>query len=83
MHTHIVEFGTCCSSGGTVNNLINVILKSLMVNGGLTMEDISNKLISFGSDGVVVFIGVHSGVTTQITKKATLFMLVVHWLHIG
>jgi hypothetical protein len=47
------------------------------------MEDISNKLISFGSDGVVVFIGVHSGVTTQITKKATLFMLVVHWLHIG
>jgi hypothetical protein len=53
-----------------------------MVNGGLTMENIINKLISFGFDGVVVFIGVHNGVTTQITKKAPLFMLVVHCLHI-
>jgi thiamine biosynthesis protein ThiC len=52
-----------------------------MVNGGLTVEKIINKLISFGSDGVV-FISIHNGVTTQITKKAAPFMLVVHWLHI-
>jgi len=29
-----------------------------MVNGGLTMEEINNKLIFLGFDGVVVFIGV-------------------------
>jgi len=51
-----------------------------MVNGHLTMEEINNKLIFLGFDGVVVFIGVHSGVTTQITKKAALFMLVVHYV---
>jgi hypothetical protein len=51
-----------------------------MVNGGLTMEEINNKPIFFGFDGVVVFIGAHSGVTTQITKKVALFILVVHYV---
>ncbi len=55
-----------------------MILKSLMANGGLAMEEISNKLISFGYDGVALFIGVHIGVTTQITTKATPFMLIIH-----
>jgi hypothetical protein len=49
-----------------------------MANGGLAMEEISNKLISFGYDGVALFIGVHIGVTTQITTKATPFMLIIH-----
>ncbi len=55
-----------------------MILKSLMANGGLTMEEISSNSISFGYDGVVLFIGVHIGVTTQITKNTTPFMLIVH-----
>jgi hypothetical protein len=40
-------------NGGNVDNLTNVILKSLMVNGGLTMEEISNNLISFSSNGLL------------------------------
>jgi hypothetical protein len=72
--------------GDNVDNLTNVILKSLMVNGGLTMEEINNKLISFGFNGVVVFTCVHNGVITQITKKATPFMLdvhcVAHWTYL-
>lgn len=40
------------------------------------MEDINIKLISFVCDGVVMFIGVHSGVTTQIYKRVAPFMLV-------
>jgi hypothetical protein len=60
IHTYLVEGFKCIPillnlerlvSGGIVDHLTNVILKSLMVNGGLTMEDISNKLISFGSNG--------------------------------
>jgi uncharacterized protein related to proFAR isomerase len=50
--------------GGNVDNLTNLILKSSMVNGGLTMEEINNKLISFGSNGVVMFTCFHNGVTT-------------------
>jgi hypothetical protein len=40
-----------------------------MVNGGLTMEEINNKLIFLGFDGVVVFIGVNNGVTMQINHQ--------------
>jgi hypothetical protein len=40
----------------------------------------NNKLICFGFDGVDVLIGVHNGVTTQITKNVTPFMLVVHYV---
>ncbi len=61
--------------GATTNNLTNV-LNSLLVYGGLIIEDISSKLISFGCDGVRMFIGVHSGVTTQIYKRVAPFMLV-------
>ncbi len=73
-------------SGGNVDNLTNVIFKSLMVNGGLTMEESSKKLISFDFNGVVVFTCVHNGVITQITKKATPFMFdvhcVAHWTYL-
>jgi hypothetical protein len=31
--------------------------------------------------GVVMFTNVHNGVTTQITKKATPFMLIIHVAH--
>ncbi len=39
------------------------------------MGKITNKLIYFGSNGVVIFIGVHSGVTTKICKNETPFKL--------
>jgi hypothetical protein len=37
------------------------------------MGEINNKLIYFGSNGVVIFIGVHSDVTTKICKKRNFF----------
>jgi len=87
IHTYLVKGFKCIPillnlerlvSGGTIDNLTNVILKSLMVNGGLTMEEFSNKLTSLVLMGVVVFTNVHSGVTTQFTKKAAPFMLTIH-----
>jgi len=42
------------------------------------MQKVSNKKFCFGSNGVVVFIGVHSGVTTQIYKRILPFMLAIH-----
>jgi hypothetical protein len=44
------------------------------------MEEISYKLIYFGSNGVVVYTLVHSGVTTQIYKRTTPFMFFVHYV---
>jgi hypothetical protein len=51
-----------------------------MVNGGLTMEELNNKMIFFGFEGVVVFLGVHSVVTMQITKKTTPFMFIIDYV---
>jgi hypothetical protein len=64
-------------SGCTTNNFTHVILNSLLVYGDLTLGEI-NKLICFGSNGVVVFTSVCSGVTTVIFHKVVLLMLVVH-----
>jgi hypothetical protein len=40
---------------GIIDNLIALILMSLMEYGGLTMEHIVSKLTCFASDKVVVF----------------------------
>jgi hypothetical protein len=58
-------------NGGITNNLTNVIFNFLLVYGDLTLGKI-NKLICFGSNGVVVFIGVYSGVITQILTRQLL-----------
>jgi hypothetical protein len=60
-------------SGGKTNNLTSVILNSLLVNGDLTLGEI-NKLICFGSNGVV-FTGVYSGVTTLIISQGNSFIV--------
>ncbi len=67
-------------SDDTFDNLTNVILNSLLVHGGLILQEINDKQIYCGSYGVVVFINVHSGMTTQIYKKVIPFMLVVHYI---
>jgi hypothetical protein len=56
-----------------VNNLFTLILRSLVENGGLTVELITNKLVCFSSNGVVVFVDVHTSVTM---KKSCLLQLV-------
>ncbi len=56
-------------SDDTFENLTNVIINSLLVYGGLIVQEINDKLIYCGSYGVIVFINVHSGMTTQIYKK--------------
>jgi hypothetical protein len=41
--------------GSDNNNLIEVIIATLMKFRGLTREDISKKLLCFGVDGAFVF----------------------------
>jgi hypothetical protein len=60
-----------------VNNLIKLILKSLVEYGGLTIEQITNKLVCFGLDGVVIFISVHTDITMRKSCLLQLVYLVV------
>jgi hypothetical protein len=45
------------------DNLIKVIMEALMISGGLPWNQITQKLICFGADGVNVFQGTRIGVT--------------------
>jgi hypothetical protein len=53
-------------SGGIINNLTQLILRSLMEHEGLTIEHVVNKFTCFGFDKVVVFISIHTSVITQL-----------------
>jgi hypothetical protein len=45
---------------------------------GLDCGGYLQQLICFGFDGVIMFIGVQNGVTTQICKRIVPFVFVVH-----
>jgi len=66
--------------GGSTNNLITLILMSLVEYGDLIVEHIASKLVCFSLDGVVVFIGVHIGVSTQLKSNSTHFLTLVHYM---
>jgi hypothetical protein len=70
--------------GNSSNNFTLLILKSLDEYGGMIVEQIVSKVVCFGSNGVLVFIGVHIGVATQLKSKvATFFTSVVVTLALG
>lgn len=62
----------------TSDNLTATIIRALAFDGGLTEGAIAEKLISFGADGASVFHGNRTGVTTQMTKKHTPYVVGVH-----
>jgi len=51
--THVVV-------GSSVDNLTQVLMQTLMNQGGLTKDIIGKKLMTFGANGVYVFQGVRS-----------------------
>jgi len=55
--------------GGTIDNLIALILKSLMEYGGLRIEHVVSKLTCFAFDKVVMFMSIQTNVVTQLKYK--------------
>ncbi len=49
-------------SEGFANNLTTLILRYLVEYGGWTIEQTTNKLVCFDSDGVAMFIDMHTNV---------------------
>jgi hypothetical protein len=66
---------SCVSESGTSDHLTSVIMHVLLVEGGLSREEIASKLVCFGADGVSTFQGSKTGVTTQIREKWAPFTL--------
>ncbi len=56
--------------GGTLNNFIVLILKSLMEYGGLTIEHVVSKLTCFASNKVAMFMNIQTNIVTQFKYKA-------------
>jgi hypothetical protein len=62
-------------NSGITDNLTKVIMHSVPQYGGLLESNPVLKLVSFGANGVLVFQGAESGVTTQFKKKFVPYML--------
>ncbi len=65
-------------NGGTIDKFTKVIVGSVLQYGGLLEFDLASKFINFGANGVLIFQGVKSGVTTQLKEKFAPYMLKVH-----
>ncbi len=52
--------------GSWIDNLAKMIMEALMINYGLLRNQIAQKLICFGANGVNVFQGTKNGFTKQI-----------------
>ena len=55
-----------------------MLLDALRELGGLTLEQIREKLLCFGADGATVFHGVSGGVTVQLQREFAPFLIGVH-----
>jgi hypothetical protein len=53
-------------------------MEALIIGGGVPRNQIAQKLICFGANGVNVFQGTKSGVTKQIKKNYVLHSIKVH-----
>ncbi len=65
-------------NGGITYNLTYVIEDNVLQYEGLLEFNLVSKLICFGANGVSVFQGAKSDVTTQVMEKFTPYMLGVH-----
>ncbi len=64
--------------GSGSDNLTKVIMEALMIGGGVPKDQIAQKLICFGANGVNVFQGTKSDVTKQIKDNYALHYIGVH-----
>jgi hypothetical protein len=69
------------TEGSNADNLTDMISTTLSYHGGLDSEgSVAKKLICFGADGVAVFQGARSGVTSQLIEKHAPYLMGVHYM---
>jgi hypothetical protein len=62
----------------TSNNLKRILVDAMVLYGGLILETMASKLITFGADKVNVFQGVRIRVTIQLKDQNVPFMIRIH-----
>ncbi len=67
-------------NGGTSNNLTFIIIHSLVVFGAMSETDITNKVVYFGANGVIIFQGLKIGVIVQSVSKHCPFVVGIHYM---
>jgi hypothetical protein len=65
-------------NGSNSNNLTHVFINSLVINGGFFQENIVNKLVSFGTNGVNMFQGMWNGILVQLHINYAPFIMGMH-----
>jgi hypothetical protein len=74
---HLLQVSRILDGNGA-NNLINMILVALMHHGGLSVDQVGEKFICFGTDGALVFYGSRNGMAVQLSRQFAPYMMIVH-----
>lgn len=67
--------------GGSANNMTTVIVDALKARGGLTCQEIADKVICFGADGANVFQG-FTNWSHLAAKRFSCFLALWTTLHV-
>ncbi len=62
-------FLECVVDGISANNMTRLITKTLITPCALSKDNMAQKLVSFGYNGVVMLQGIHANVIVQIQEE--------------
>jgi hypothetical protein len=65
-------------SEASANNLTTLILRSSVEYGGLTIEQIANKLVCFDLNGVAMFIDLHANIVIFLKLNFARLLTLMH-----
>ncbi len=65
-------------NGVTTGNIYNVMLQTLLIQGGLTKVEIGKKMVSIGANGGSMFTRHRTNVSVQMKEKLAPYLVVVH-----
>lgn len=71
---HLVHL-SCVPDVDSADHLTTMIMGALFEEGRLSCKEIASKLVYFGADGVSTSQGPPNGITIQIWKKWSIFLL--------
>ncbi len=66
------------TNGVIAENIYNVMLQTLLIQGRLIEVEIGKKLVSLGANGGSMFIGCRTSVLVQMKEKLAFYLVVVH-----
>jgi hypothetical protein len=74
---HLLQVSRVVDGNGA-DNITNMLLTTLMHHGGLSPDQVGEKLIYFGVDGASIFQGSRNGMAVQLSRQFAPYMMSVH-----